>query len=309
MESKEQPPLLEAPLRITEQVWPEGTTPVVSIWCITYNHANFIRDALESFLMQETTFPVEIFVHDDASTDGTADIVREYAERFPQLFWIVLQEENQWSKRTGYIRRSLNKQRGAFVAICEGDDYWTSPLKLQKQVDLLTANPSASGSFHPASVVDEKGTELELRPAHPVPLTLGFDDVVVRNHLLTCSLVYRATSAPLGADWSSKLPMGDWPLQVELTLRGVLMSVDANMGCYRRHMGGIWTRKSKREELRAISCFYDAVRSEFDGMLPKAFYLRYHDHHKNCLEADLVDKKYYGAFKLLVKLLKIKFLA
>ena len=91
-------PRLEKPVRISEQVWPDGTVPVVSIFCITYNHVNFIRDAIEGFLIQQTSFPVEIFIHDDASTDGTAEIVKKYAEKYPTLFWTVLQKENQWSK-------------------------------------------------------------------------------------------------------------------------------------------------------------------------------------------------------------------
>ena len=89
---------LSAPVRITGQVWPEGMVPVVSICCITYQHVNFIREAVEGFLMQETTFPVEIIIRDDASTDGTAEIVREYQEKYPQLIRTILHTENQSSK-------------------------------------------------------------------------------------------------------------------------------------------------------------------------------------------------------------------
>ncbi len=94
--------------------------------------------------MQETTFPVEIFIHDDASTDGTADIVREYTEKHPQLFWTVLQKENQWTKGTGCIRDYLAKQRGLFVALCEGDDYWIDPSKLELQHASLFENTDAN---------------------------------------------------------------------------------------------------------------------------------------------------------------------
>jgi hypothetical protein len=77
--------ILQKPVRIIEQVWAEGTVPLVSIWCITYNHANFIRDAIQGFLMQKTTFPVEIFIHDDASTDGTAEIIQEYSNKYSDI--------------------------------------------------------------------------------------------------------------------------------------------------------------------------------------------------------------------------------
>ena len=115
--------------------------PVVSVCCITYNHESYIRKSIEGFLMQKTTFPIEIIIHDDASTDGTAIIVKEYADKYPQLIVPILQTENQWSKG---IRPSPTyiwpRARGKYIALCEGDDYWTDPLKLQKQVDFLEAN-------------------------------------------------------------------------------------------------------------------------------------------------------------------------
>ena len=119
-------PRLPRPLRITEQVWPVGALPVVTIRCITYNHVNFIRDAIDGFLMQETTFPVEIIIHDDASTDGTAEIVKDYADKHPQLFRTILQKENQYSKGNSKpFKDTYSMARGEFIAFCEGDDYWT----------------------------------------------------------------------------------------------------------------------------------------------------------------------------------------
>ncbi len=115
----------------------EDKEPLVSICCITYNHEDFIRDAIEGFLMQKTSFPIEIIIHDDASTDNTANIIEEYANKYPDLFVTILQSENQWSKGGGsiYARFVYPRARGKYIALCEGDDYWTDPLKLQKQVD------------------------------------------------------------------------------------------------------------------------------------------------------------------------------
>jgi glycosyltransferase involved in cell wall biosynthesis len=291
-ESTKQPPTFTRPVRITEHVWPEGTVPVVTIPCITYNHEPFIRDAIEGFLLQETSFPVQILVHDDASTDGTAEIIKEYAAKHPQLFRIVLQTENQWSKG---IRPSKYLQpmiRGQFVALCEGDDYWTDPLKLQKQVSLLELNPEASGSFHAASVISEVGEELEVRPAIPVPSRLTFNDVVVRNHLLTCSLVYRCSVASTSSPWSAGLRMADWPLQVNLARYGDLLGIDENMGCYRRHRGGVWTKMSQSDELKAIGEFYSAVSRAFTGSLPREFYRRHTDHYQDSAQASLHERKF-----------------
>lgn len=123
--------------------WPEKNTaaPLVSIECMTYNQENYIAQALDGFLMQKTTFPFEIIVHDDASTDSTAKIVREYEKKFPLIIKPIYQTENQYSKHDGSIRRILNATfKGKYIANCEGDDYWIDENKLQMQVDFLENN-------------------------------------------------------------------------------------------------------------------------------------------------------------------------
>ena len=115
---------------------------MVTIRCITYNHAPYIRQCLEGFVIQKTNFRFEAIVHDDASTDGTADIIREYAEKYPDIIKPIYETENQYSKHDGSLRRIMDAHmHGKYVALCEGDDYWIDPLKLQKQVDFLEANP------------------------------------------------------------------------------------------------------------------------------------------------------------------------
>lgn len=123
--------------------------PLVSICCITYNHEKYIRDAIEGFLMQKTTFPIEIIIHDDASTDGTAQIIKAYEDKYPGYFVTILQTDNQWCKGGGsiFVRFVFPRAHGKYIAMCEGDDYWTDPLKLQKQVDFLE-NHSEYGLCH-----------------------------------------------------------------------------------------------------------------------------------------------------------------
>lgn len=114
---------------------------MVTIRCITYNHEPYIRQCLEGFVMQKTNFRFEAIVHDDASTDRTATIIREYAEKYPDIIKPIFETENQYSKHDGSLRRIMDKHtHGKYVAYCEGDDYWIDPLKLQKQVDFLEAN-------------------------------------------------------------------------------------------------------------------------------------------------------------------------
>ena len=125
--------------------------PLVSICCITYNHAPFIKKCLDGFLMQETSFPIEILIHDDASSDGTDTIVREYAERYPDLIFPLYETENQYSKGKSSVMDivyNYSRAKGKYIAYCEGDDYWTDPLKLKKQVDFMEAHPDYSVCFH-----------------------------------------------------------------------------------------------------------------------------------------------------------------
>lgn len=120
--------------------------PVVSIVSLTYNHAPYIRECLDGFLMQKTDFPFEVIIHDDASTDGTSDIIREYAAKYPDIIKPIIQTENQYSKHRNFFKiltDVINHGQGEYVALCEGDDYWTDENKLQKQFDVLESNRNA----------------------------------------------------------------------------------------------------------------------------------------------------------------------
>lgn len=129
----------------------------VSICCIAYNHEKYIKEALEGFLMQKTNFKFEIIIHDDASTDNTAHIIKEYEEKYPNIIKGIYQTENQYQKMGHSLSVPLYKKaKGKYIAICEGDDYWIDKNKLQKQVDYLEAHPDCAMCFHNAWVLNEK---------------------------------------------------------------------------------------------------------------------------------------------------------
>ena len=136
----------------------------VSICSLAYNHEKYIRQTLEGFVGQKTDFRFEVLVHDDASTDGTADIIREYAEKYPEIIKPVYQIENQYSKDVEITTTFLfPRARGKYIAFCECDDYWCDPYKLQKQVVFLENNPEYSGSVHNVLIVDQNDVPLDLK--------------------------------------------------------------------------------------------------------------------------------------------------
>lgn len=119
----------------------------VSVWCITFNHENYIRQCLDGLVNQKTIFSYEIIVHDDASSDGTANIIRDYAEKY-SIIVPILQTENQYSKHDGSLLKILtHATRGEYIAMCEGDDYWIDPNKLQEQVDYLENHPDCGLTY------------------------------------------------------------------------------------------------------------------------------------------------------------------
>lgn len=164
---------LKKAVAIKKQKWPEGTVPLVSISCTAYNQKDYIVQCIEGFLAQETTFPVEIIIHDDASTDGTAEIIKEYSLLYPNLFKTILQQENQY--RLGKMTNAFNFEiaRGKYIALCHGDDYWIDALKLEKQVTAMQKyNVDISG--HPAKLIDIKDNYLGKNTGFKVSKTTHF---------------------------------------------------------------------------------------------------------------------------------------
>ena len=178
-------------------------TPLVSIRCAVYNHEPYLRQCLDGFVMQKTTFPFEAIVHDDASTDGSADIIREYAEKYPDIIKPIYEKENQYSKHDGSFRRIMDAAihpKAKFIAYCEGDDYWTDPEKLQMQVDFLESHPEYTMCFHRArTILDETGDETDRFPSEPFKTIQDRDysstELMQVWTVPTASMVYRRDCA------------------------------------------------------------------------------------------------------------------
>ncbi len=231
---------LKEPTPITAQLWDEDTVPLVSISCITYNHEKYIRDAIEGFLMQKTIFPIEILIHDDASTDNTATIVREYEVKYPQLIKPIYQTENQYSKKDGTIGRiQRGRARGKYYATCEGDDYWTDPLKLQKQVDFLEGNSEYSMCFHNALVYETSGQRRNvfLFNNFTSDYTLSIEDIICSWAVSTASILCKREYIDL-PDWLARIYSGDYSLLLSLFVKGKIRYLDTISSVYRRNLDG-----------------------------------------------------------------------
>lgn len=253
--------------------------PLVSVCMITYNHEKYIREAIEGVLMQKTTFPIELIIGEDCSADNTRKICVEYQKKYPDIIHPMFSEKN-----LGMIKNfieTIQASKGKYIAFCEGDDYWTDPYKLQKQVDFLDANSDYSCCFHRYDILDEEtkltrednieflfidnnlsgcdiNTELFLTKWITQPLTMVF-----RKELLDInSLVkYKFTR--------------DQHLIYHLLQNGKAYMFAFNAGVYREHIGGIHGKQSHKYQCDiGVEVAKELFRFNKSDILLKDNYLR-----------------------------------
>lgn len=218
---------------------------IVSIHCLAYNHVDYIRQCLDGFVMQKTNFRFEAIVHDDASTDGTAEIIKEYAEKYPDIIKPILEKENVYSKHIpGLLTKIMDEKcSGKYIAICEGDDYWIDPLKLQKQVDYMEAHPECAMTCTRTKLYSEKEKryygEQYCRKKDGI---INLVDIVNRTglYISTCSIIYRREIMRDYPDYCKKCRVGDYPLQIYCAMKGTVYYFDKVMSVYRRFNTNSW---------------------------------------------------------------------
>lgn len=233
--------------------------PLVSICCITYNHAPYIRQCLDSFLMQETDFAYEILIHDDASTDGTQDIIKEYELKYPEIIKPIYQTVNQYSQGIK-ISPTYNwpRAKGKYIASCEGDDYWTDPFKLNKQVKILESDPSLSACTHRHQIL--KNNKLTGPSSSAANERLSLEDLIWNIPFQTASIVFRKDSLHITPDIQPFIL--DTFLYMLLAEQGDIYFMSDIMSVYRLHDGGIWSPHSKLKKME-IREFYQNKRIDY----------------------------------------------
>ena len=236
--------------------------PKVSILIITYNHERFIELAVRSALVQEAEFAFEIVVGEDCSTDGTRNVLHRLDAEFPGRLRLLFRDRNLGAMENA--RQTYAACRGEYLAFLEGDDYWTDPSKLRKQVAVLDADPGCALCFHPTRYVDTAGVPTGyVHPPETSPRRPTVEDLFQGNLIQTCSAVLRRSVVPELPGWLLTLGLGDWPLFILAADAGTVVRLDGVMADYRVHPGGMWTAKPAVQKHRAVIEMLDALGRHF----------------------------------------------
>jgi glycosyltransferase involved in cell wall biosynthesis len=251
-----------------------NSKPKISVLMITYNHAPFIRQALDSVFAQTTDFSYEVVIGDDASTDGTGVILTEYAEKYPDRVRLLSRTTNMGMNAN--FAATLEACQGEYVALLEGDDHWIGSEKLVQQAEFLDGHPECVSCFHNVIVFSDDasvpvtgyhaqkdGRQLMCAPDLPARFSQG--DFLKRNFIPTCSVMFRRSSAGQLPPWFKKLHLGDHPLHILCTEHGLAAYLPEVMGAYRLHGSSVWSGKTQLYRMSRALEMYVALDRHFEG--------------------------------------------
>jgi glycosyltransferase involved in cell wall biosynthesis len=213
--------------------------PLVTILCISYNQEKYIKQTIEGFLMQKVNFTYEILIHDDASTDGTQKIIKKFAAKEPKIFRPLLETENQYSKNgVQFLKDMYQMAEGKYIAVCEGDDYWTDPDKLQTQVDFMESNPDYSVCFHQVRIeYSDNKTKDQIYPDVSNKSWYNTKELLMTNYIQTNSVLYRRHTYE---GIATNVTPSDWYMHLYHASLGKIKFIEKVMSVYRKHPGGMW---------------------------------------------------------------------
>jgi glycosyltransferase involved in cell wall biosynthesis len=230
----------------------------VSVILLTYNHERFLTQAIESVLAQRTRTPFELLISEDCSTDRSREIIDEFAARHPDRIPVFLSEHNLKSNES--TLRALRAARGRYLAFVDGDDYWTSNDKLQRQVDFLDMHGQCAMCFHNAIVVRDDGSTLKREvTATNLPTITELPNLLRGNYIAGCSAMIRRDVLQDIPAWYEHVNFGDWPLYVFAAQRGSIGFLPEAMGAYRVHEGGAWSFATRDRQIQGLIQFYESI--------------------------------------------------
>jgi glycosyltransferase involved in cell wall biosynthesis len=231
----------------------DSVNPKVSVLITTYNQENLITQAVDSVLMQAVDFDYEIVIGEDASTDRTRDIVVELARRYPEKIRVLLRDP-QVANRERHLAGKMNFLQalqsccGEYIAVLDGDDYYTSPDKLQKQVDFLKAHPECVICFHNVRAVYENGESENMCPDSQNEIS-DIEQLLWGNFIPSCSIMYRREPIVQIPDWFYSAKVGDWPLNIFKAEHGKIGYINEVLAAYRVHQAGAWSLRKRSRQL------------------------------------------------------------
>ena len=218
----------------------------VTVYCLAFNHEQYIAKTLQGFLDQTVSCPFHVIIHDDASTDGTQRVIQEYVSRRPELFTVILQEENQYSKKIPIYNTFIEPRiTTKYCCICEGDDYWTDPHKIQLQYEYMEAHPECSMCVHNTERIDSNGNALgQPFSAQGVDRDYSAAEVIEAGPgglFHTTSYMYRTEQRKQMPDCYAVPGVGDYPLSIFVSTQGYIHYIAKTMSAYRTNVAGSWT--------------------------------------------------------------------
>ena len=223
---------------------------------VTYNHERYIAEAIESVLSQRTQFGFELIISEDCSTDATRRIVQEYADKAPDRIRLMLSEKNLCSNMV--TERAIAAARGDYIAFVDGDDYFASPDKLQRQADFLDAHPDYAMCYHNALNIKENGERMLAPYVKPQsPRLHDLASILAANPIPGSSPMIRRTALSAFPDWFEDAPFGDWALYIVAAQHGLIGYIDEPLSVYRRHAQSQWSSLSLPAQYRGFLNFYD----------------------------------------------------
>lgn len=272
---------------------------IVSVCMITYNHESYISDAIEGVLMQKTTFPFELIIGEDCSTDNTKSICLEYQQKYPEIIKLRLPEKNL-GVMPNFIQ-TLNAGSGKYIAICEGDDYWTDPLKLQKQVQFMEENDKYSFCFHNATIYYEDSNSSEDFNKNRKSRSYTTNDLLINGWFIpTASILLRTTMLPNPFPrWYYDIYNGDYGLELLLSKKANFFYLNEKMCVYRKNavnslsLNGPKGTEFLKRKLYLLQKFKESSSNQ--NLLANYFAILY-------VRYDLIKVRIYNNFPFVVKI-------